>query len=536
MSTNPSDDDFLFAEDGSDGAKKPERKAVRAAAGALPWKVLVVDDDPEVYNITALVLKDVVFRDRPLKLFSANSSIEARRILEKEKDIAVVLLDVVMETENAGLNFVKTIREDLKNSQVRIILRTGQPGQAPERDVIVNYDINDYRAKTEMTSQKLFSSTISALRSYEDIVALTQNRRGLEMILNATSTLFQKRRLRDFAQGVLTQLETFVAAGSSNGILCVRLGDMDGTDVETPHILAGSGKYAELAAESVDEKVDDKARASIDRCLQTKKNDFYEGGTTIYIRTPNEREMAVHLDNSRKLSDMEIKMLDLFSRKIAVGMDNLYLIEHLRDSHEATVVVLAALAEYKDTDTGEHIIRVAKTSESIARKLRERGVFTDQLSESFISQIGPASMLHDVGKVSIPDRILLKPGKLEPDERIIMETHAANGGEILKRGAAEVDEGSYLLLGAEVAMTHHEHFDGQGYPSGLAGRDIPLSGRIVAVADVFDALVSRRPYKEPWPVEKAVEYIKERSGKQFDPHVVEAFLEAIEDDGVSIPL
>lgn len=534
MSATTTDDDLLFAEDGPANAGKPGRKTARAASDALPWKVLVVDDDPEVYNITSLVLKDVEFKDRPLKLFPAQSSIEARRLLEKEKDVAVVLLDVVMETENAGLNFVRTIREELNNPQVRIILRTGQPGQAPERDVIVNYDINDYRAKTEMTSQKLFSSIISALRSYEDIVALTQSRRGLEMILNATSSLFQKRRLADFAAGVLTQLEAMIGSPGGNGIICVRLGDMDGTDIETPHILAGSGGYAALGG-PLDEKIDGRARASIERCLENRANDFYEGGATVYIRTPNDREMAVHLDNSRRLSDMEIKMLDLFARKIAVGMDNLYLIEHLRDSHEATVVVLAALAEYKDTDTGEHIIRVAKTSESIARKLRDRGLFTDQISESFITQIGPASMLHDVGKVSIPDKILLKPGKLEPDERVVMETHAANGGEILKRGAAAVDEGSYLLLGAEIAMTHHEHFDGQGYPSGLAGRDIPLSGRIVAVADVFDALVSRRPYKEPWPVEKAVEYIRERSGKQFDPHVVEAFLEAVEESSVSIP-
>ena len=130
--------------------------------------------------------------------------------------------------------------------------------------------------------------------------------------------------------------------------------------------------------------------------------------------------------------------------------------------------------------------------------------------------------MHDVGKVGTPDHILHKPGRFEPDERVIMEQHADIGASILHKAGEMVEGTSYLSLGAEIARGHHEHFDGKGYPEQLAGQQIPLSARIVAVVDVFDALLSKRPYKEPWSLAQTMEYIQSRSGSQFDPHVVQA--------------
>jgi CheY-like chemotaxis protein len=151
------------------------------------WFVLVVDDDEGVHSITRVVLADVHYQGRPIMILSAYSASEAERLLRAHPDIAVVLLDVVMESDDAGLRLVRVIRETMGNRKLRIILRTGQPGQAPERDVILGYDINDYKSKTELTSQKLFTATISALRSYSDMVTLDPTRRGLERII-ATST------------------------------------------------------------------------------------------------------------------------------------------------------------------------------------------------------------------------------------------------------------------------------------------------------------------------------------------------------------
>nr|WP_245986402.1 DUF3369 domain-containing protein [Azospirillum thermophilum] len=187
------DDDLFFLDeaDGGGGAAEPGKC----------WKMLIVDDEPEVHAITKLVLADFVYKGRPAHFISAFSAAEARRVLASETDIAIILLDVVMETDDAGLQLVHHIREELKNRHVRIILRTGQPGQAPERAVILDYDINDYKAKTQLTAQQLFTTTVAALRSYEDITTIEANRRGLEKIIEASSSLFRVRSMKLFAAG-----------------------------------------------------------------------------------------------------------------------------------------------------------------------------------------------------------------------------------------------------------------------------------------------------------------------------------------------
>ena len=187
-------------------------EAVLPAPPTLPrWKVAIVDDDQGVHTGTRFVLQDFTLHGRGLELLSARSAAEARELFRANPDMAVILLDVVMETEGAGLELVQFVRKELKNETVRIILRTGQPGQAPERRVVVDYDINDYKAKTELTADKLFTTLTAALRSYEQLLKLVQTRRGLEIIIDAAATLFDQRSLQRLAEGVLTQL--FVADG-----------------------------------------------------------------------------------------------------------------------------------------------------------------------------------------------------------------------------------------------------------------------------------------------------------------------------------
>jgi putative two-component system response regulator len=175
-----------------------------------------------------------------------------------------------------------------------------------------------------------------------------------------------------------------------------------------------------------------------------------------------------------------------------------------------TVIRLSRAAEYRDPETGSHILRMAHYSKLIAKALG--------MSEKEQELILEAAPMHDIGKVGIPDNILLKPGRLDADEMVIMKQHAIYGYEILKGSNSPV-----LAAGGMIAKTHHEKFDGSGYPNGLSGQDIPLYGRIVAVADVFDALTSERPYKKAWELERAVEFMKENSGSHFDPICVDAF-------------
>jgi len=150
--------------------------------------------------------------------------------------------------------------------------------------------------------------------------------------------------------------------------------------------------------------------------------------------------------------------------------------------------------------------------------------------------IGMASILHDVGKIGTPDHILFKPGLLDHDERQVMQQHATIGAVILQKAADRVAGNSYLTLGTQIAASHHEHFDGQGYPAGLQGQSIPLAARIVAVVDVFDALLSLRPYKRAWNMDETLAYIRERAGSQFDPDVVAALLRLIEEHRLPVSL
>lgn len=201
--------------------------------------------------------------------------------------------------------------------------------------------------------------------------------------------------------------------------------------------------------------------------------------------------------------------------------------ESLRRNAKATVVAMANFAEHRDTDTGIHVLRVARLVGQTARKLLKWGSFPGVLDEEFVEYIATASILHDVGKIATPDRILLKAGPLTSEERETIKQHTGQGAQLLKQAKLTMGDSLYLDMGAEIALSHHEWFDGRGYPHGLAGDAIPLAGRICAVADVFDALTSRRPYKAPWETGKAVALIREQSGTQFDPKVAEAFLEVI---------
>ena len=179
-----------------------------------------------------------------------------------------------------------------------------------------------------------------------------------------------------------------------------------------------------------------------------------------------------------------------------------------------TIYRLSMAAEYRDEDTGAHIKRISRSCAAIARRLG--------YDKEKIEAILYAAPMHDVGKIGIPDHILLKPGKLDPEEWEIMKSHTTIGGGILQSS-----DSSLIRLGQVIALTHHEKWNGTGYPHGLSGENIPLPGRIVAVADVYDALVSRRPYKGPLPVDRALEIIRSERGKHFDPEVIKAFFDAL---------
>jgi len=197
-------------------------------------------------------------------------------------------------------------------------------------------------------------------------------------------------------------------------------------------------------------------------------------------------------------------------------------------SRELTIFSLAKLAEYRDQDTGAHLERMREYCRLIAVELSRQEKFRGQMGANYVQLIHLTSPLHDIGKVGIPDRVLLKPGRLTEEEFEIMKQHAVIGSETLDSAARAYPEAEFLRMARDLARSHHEKFDGSGYPDGLAGEDIPLCARIAALADVYDALTTKRVYKPAFSPEKSRDIILEGRGSHFDPDVVDAFL-AVED-------
>jgi signal transduction histidine kinase len=291
---------------------------------AASWKVAVVDDDPAVHTGTRFVLQDFHLHGRQLQLLSARSAAEARELFRAHPDMAVILLDVVMETEGAGLELVEFVRGELKNETVRIILRTGQPGQAPERRVIVDYDINDYKAKTELTAEKLFTALTAALRSYEQLLRLVETRRGLEIIIDAAATLFDQRSLQRLAEGVLTQLSSLMDVECA-GILVLR-------ETDSPSglsVLAGSGSYRDYAAADAPRPLEPELQDLIHAAFERRRHDYPLGRYILYMGTSSGRELVALLDADKALSDTDKALVEIFCSRLAAAFDNATLYEQL---------------------------------------------------------------------------------------------------------------------------------------------------------------------------------------------------------------
>lgn len=189
--------------------------------------------------------------------------------------------------------------------------------------------------------------------------------------------------------------------------------------------------------------------------------------------------------------------------------------EELERTRTEIIRRLCTAGEFRDDDTGQHVTRIGRLAMELAGLAG--------LDGKMVRKIGAAAPLHDIGKIGIPDRVLLKPGRLDAEEWVVMQTHANIGAQILGGSGLRL-----LELASEIAITHHEKWDGSGYPTGLKGEDIPISGRIVAVCDVFDALLSPRPYKKPWPLDKVVAYMQEIAGIHLDPTLTALFLENLD--------
>jgi signal transduction histidine kinase len=297
---------------------------------ALAWKVAIIDDDAAVHEGTRFALYDYRLHGQGVEILSAYSAAEGRELMRTVPDVAAILLDVVMETDDAGLKLVDFIRTELKNEAVRIILRTGQPGQAPERQVIVDYDINDYKAKTELTADKLFTSLTAALRSYQQLQRMEETRRGLEMIIEGALTLYDFKSMRRLAEGVLTQIASLLKV-ECGGILVLR--DAGGS-MENFSVLAGSGCYRGLAGVTSADALDSTLERAVVSAFERRSHQFLPPLSVLYIDTSSGREIVVVLETTRAMSTTDRALVEVFCSRLSVAFDNVILYDQL---HEANI-------------------------------------------------------------------------------------------------------------------------------------------------------------------------------------------------------
>lgn len=301
------------------------------------WKILIVDDEPDIHTMTSLALKNFEFSGRRLQIFQAISGIEAREILATESNIAVALIDVVMETDDAGLQLIKFIRNGLKKALIRLIIRTGQPGMAPEKKVIEHYDIDDYKEKTELTAQKLYTTMRVALKSYHELTTLDSNRKVLKKILDVAPQLYRLQSLKQFFNRVLTQMISLCNQGEltniivSNGFV-VSLGD------KKIIIQSVTGSFAKPEKNSELETI-------AKNCLFTllgkqSKEPLPLNALLIPLKVQKKPLGFIYLEDVQYLSKDNQDMIHIMAHQCASALENIQLYLELQQANKKTLDLL----------------------------------------------------------------------------------------------------------------------------------------------------------------------------------------------------
>lgn len=487
------------------------------------YKILIADDEEEVHKMTKMVLKSFELEGDKLEFYDTYSGKETMEFLDQNHDVAVILLDVVMEDDAAGLRVVKYLREVLKNNITRIILRTGQPGKAPENKIIVEYEIDDYKAKTEITVQKLFSTMYVCLRAYKNIKSLNRHKIGLNKVINASQDLFKYHSFTEFINGMLIQVMSLYDVEVDS--IYVRDEDkvFDGMAfvqiMDSARILAATGKYESMIGTSLNlnnchediKKIVKQIQESTEDELVLRQGDFL----AIYKQS-NDKLIKNYIILETKMNSENIDIIKIFLNNFSLAIDNFMINMNAHDTQNEIIYRITEVIENRNKPTGSHSRRVSEVSKVLAIKL---GYSKDEAEK-----IAKASIMHDIGKIAIEDSILLKPGKLTNEEFAIIRKHTNIGYNILKDSKFQL-----LQLAADIALYHHERYDGKGYPEGKKGGDIPRECEIVQAADVFEALISKRCYKEAWSREDVISYFRENRAIQFAPDVVDALLDNVDE-------
>lgn len=485
--------------------------APRPSTEGDAWVVLSVDDEPAVHEITRLILMDFLFAGKSVELLSANSGQEAQDIISQRNDIALVLLDVVMESDDAGLNAVHFIRDSLLNHYTRIILRTGQPGMAPRTEVIEAYDIDGYVEKNEMIRERLFGLLYSSLRAYRDLCTIQDTRYGMERVIETIAQINDTTDIDRFATILLQSMQHLIDPHYHNRLL-QQPELYISSHIEKNQSLISARQLADrvIVARDGDIDLDPFLEQMIGKAFSQQKgfkvNDYF----LCYHQSARGSETVLCLHAFYSLTAQEERLLRVLSTNVSLTMENLIRKQEVTAARSTLIHILGEAVETRSKETGAHVRRVGEYSAILAE--------ASGLPQEQVELIRNAAPLHDVGKIAVPDHILNKPAKFNAEEWEVMKQHSQRGEELLSGYRHDI-----LELAAIIAGQHHEKWNGCGYPKGLKGNKIHIAAQLTGIADVYDALCSVRVYKNAYSPEDALAMIIKESGQSFKPDLVELF-------------
>jgi response regulator RpfG family c-di-GMP phosphodiesterase len=474
------------------------------------WRILVIDDDEAVHEVTKLVLSDAEIEHRKLDIVSAFSSQQAKEIMLNDNSFCMAFVDVVMETDHAGLELVEWIRKEHKNQAIRLVLRTGQAGSAPEAKVIKEFDINDYKEKTDFTANKMITTVYASIRAYRDIMTIQRSLDAFKKLIEATHDLLKINQLKNFGSAALNHLLALMNVESS--ALYIARTQTDFTQNTTSSIIACTGKYVcesdSLEGSAIDQHVKVRIMQVFTEQSHYRDNECFVG----YYQGSNNSASVLYIEFEDDNEHFKSSLAELFATNVALILESLTKQKEIETTQKELLFIVGEAVEARSKETGAHVRRVAIICDMLAKKAG--------LEEDFVEAIRLAAPLHDLGKIVIPENILHKSGKLVGEDWEVMKSHAQVGADILEKSTVGISK-----LAARLAHSHHENWDGSGYPDGLKAEEIPIEARIMAVADVFDALGSKRCYKEAWSTEKIKEFLLSQRGIKFEPKLVNIIID-----------
>jgi signal transduction histidine kinase len=388
--------------------KKNQSKTDSGTKTILPtWKILIVDDDTDIHAMTRLALDDFEFSGRKLQLFQAMSGIEAQEILANESKIAVALIDVVMETDDAGLRLVEFIRNQLKDSSMRLIIRTGQPGMAPEREVIERYDINDYKDKTELTEGKLYTTIRLALKSYHDMITLKTNQKALTKILEIAPELYHPQSITQFFNGVLLQVIGLCNLGENSLISTISDGIVVMANDNKVMVQAGTGRFANPNQNPEVEKILKICSGSI---LEEDCKKLLPPGTVLIpLNVQNKTIGLIYLENAKSLNETNQKLIRIMVNQCTSALENLQLYLDLKKAHQKTSQLLNMAEQAREMATAANRAKttfLAKMSHELRTPLNAIIGYSDLIQEDVVD-IGCEDILPDLEKIQMAGQQLL---------------------------------------------------------------------------------------------------------------------------------